>query len=259
MKKELTCNTLAWIGLLSLVGSSPASGQSPTQKSSDQIILPAPRPGPPPPPLPWTVPARPIGNPGDWVTASDYPVQALREKVSGTTSFQLAVGTDGKVAECRVTRSSGSQDLDDTTCRIVAARAQFSPALDAKGTPVAGSYSTRIRWILPVDAVQLAQPDLANVAVPQGNPALWVTELDYPAKSRRKREEGVTTFQLTINAMGRVSVCKILNSSGSSTLDAATCILVMRRAVFRPARDSLGKPITGTYTTQVKWGLPVSR
>lgn len=96
-------------------------------------------------------PAVPNGNPGSWVTTNDYPTAALREERSGTTSFRVVVGSDGRVTECTISGSSGSPDLDQATCSNVTRRARFSPATDADGNPTIGSYSNRIRWAIPTD------------------------------------------------------------------------------------------------------------
>lgn len=108
-------------------------------------------PPPPPPPAPRFQPkaAAPKGQPGNWATSNDYPSRALREEREGSTGFRVTVGTDGKVADCSVTRSSGSPDLDQATCDNIRRRARFTPATDGEGNPTTGSYSSTIRWVIP--------------------------------------------------------------------------------------------------------------
>lgn len=93
--------------------------------------------------------AKPRTNPGTWATTLDYPARAIREGRQGVTAFRVSVGTDGKVSECMIIRSSGSQDLDEATCAKVSKRAKFEPATDANGNRVTGSYANSIRWELP--------------------------------------------------------------------------------------------------------------
>lgn len=93
----------------------------------------------------------PKGNPANWATTNDYPTRALREEREGTTSFRVTVGPDGRVTGCTVTSSSGSPDLDDATCQNVTRRARFNPATDGEGQPTTGSYSNRVRWVIPKD------------------------------------------------------------------------------------------------------------
>lgn len=108
---------------------------------------------PPPPPPPRFTPKQPQpkGAPGNWATSNDYPSRALREEREGVTGFRVSVGTDGKVSDCQVTSSSGSPDLDQATCENVRRRARFQPATDGEGNPSTGSYSNRIRWVIPKD------------------------------------------------------------------------------------------------------------
>lgn len=107
-------------------------------------------PAPPPPPPPVKASrAAPKGNPGGWATDADYPPSAQRAEESGTTSFRLEVGADGRATSCSVTGSSGSSTLDEATCRLVQKRARFKPAIGSDGQPTTDTYSNRIRWVLP--------------------------------------------------------------------------------------------------------------
>lgn len=129
-----------------------------------QVILPpapppAAAPPPPPPPPPPIEPPKPMqaqaakakGNPGTWVTTEDYPSGALREEREGVTSIAWDVTVDGKVANCRVTASSGHSDLDDAACKYVTRRGRYSPALDQNGNPIQSTDKRRVRWQIPKD------------------------------------------------------------------------------------------------------------
>ena len=115
------------------------------------FVTAAPPPPPPPPPKVQPKNATPKGNPGNWATANDYPSRALREEREGSTGFRVSIGTDGKVTDCQVTRSSGSPDLDQATCDNIRRRARFTPATDGEGNPSAGSYASTVRWVIPKD------------------------------------------------------------------------------------------------------------
>jgi len=95
--------------------------------------------------------AVPKGNPGSWATTNDYPSRALREEREGTSGFRVTVGPDGRVTDCQITSSSGHADLDAATCDNVRRRARFNPAMDGDGNPTTGSYSNRVRWVIPKD------------------------------------------------------------------------------------------------------------
>lgn len=107
------------------------------------------------------------GNLAGLVTYEDYPQEALDRGEQGAVQVQLTVGTDGRVKRCEIASSSGSGLLDSRTCEIMLERARFTPARDARGRPVEGSFSQRITW------------RIANEIAPgtrgQGLLLLWIT------------------------------------------------------------------------------------
>jgi periplasmic protein TonB len=66
----------------------------------------------------------------------DYPAAAGEAGVGGTVSVIYTVETDGRATHCAITHSSGSAELDDTTCRLIEQRFRFRPSLDPFGRPV---------------------------------------------------------------------------------------------------------------------------
>lgn len=94
-------------------------------------------------------PPAPLGSPGSWATANDYPSAALREGRQGSTSLRLTVGVDGRVIDCQVTASSGHVDLDEAACANITRRARFTPATDGTGKPAVGTYDQTVRWTPP--------------------------------------------------------------------------------------------------------------
>lgn len=79
---------------------------------------------------------------------------------------------------------------------------------------------------------------------------------DYPALAQRNGEEGTVQAELAVNGDGRVEKCTVIRSSGSKTLDEATCSILQRRARFTPARDVNGDAVSDTVTTPpVTWRL----
>jgi protein TonB len=59
-----------------------------------------------------------------------------RARYRGAVAVQFAVGTEGRVSNCSVTRSSGNPQLDGMTCRLLVERGRFAPARDAQGRPI---------------------------------------------------------------------------------------------------------------------------
>ena len=80
------------------------------------------------------------GLPAEWlrgaITPRDYPPALVERRVEGTVHLRFVVARDGRVRDCRVTRSSGAPLLDATTCRLIVQRFRYRPARDAAGRPV---------------------------------------------------------------------------------------------------------------------------
>jgi protein TonB len=107
---------------------------------------------PPPPPPPKIQPARAKGDLRSLFSSDDYPESALREQAQGTVRVSFTVGSNGRVSGCSVIQSSGSQALDSATCRIITARARYTPATDSSGAAVSDTQtSPPISWRVPKD------------------------------------------------------------------------------------------------------------
>ena len=94
-------------------------------------------------------PARAKANLVSLFGDQDYPAAAVAAREQGDVGFALDVGPDGQVAACTVTSSSGSSELDSATCRLIQARARFTPAVDAGGATVPDKIRGRISWRMP--------------------------------------------------------------------------------------------------------------
>ena len=89
----------------------------------------------------------------------------------------------------------------------------------------------------------------------RGNLQALFSPDDYPQDAVRNEETGTVTVSLTIGTNGRVTGCSVTGSSGSSSLDRATCRVLQSRARFTPALLSNGQPTTDTYTQRITWRL----
>ena len=99
-------------------------------------------------------------------------------------------------------------------------------------------------------------PRVSQAAKAKANLASYFSDDDYPSSAQRNEEQGTTSVRLSIGTDGRVTDCSVTGSSGSSTLDNATCSILRRRARFTPAKDQAGHPITDSTTTRIRWQLP---
>lgn len=107
-------------------------------------------------------------------------------------------------------------------------------------------------------AAQAAPPASPPSPAPQRNYIYsYFSADDYPASARHRHEEGIVRFAITVGRDGRVTDCRIVESSGVASLDAATCRIVRERVRYAPARDGNGQPIeTDDGPFSITWRLP---
>lgn len=87
------------------------------------------------------------------ITYRDYPAEARRLRAGGIVDVRLDIDSGGRVTACRVVRSSGRADFDETTCRLILQRFRFNPARNAAGEAVATVYGWRQRWWLDAEGM----------------------------------------------------------------------------------------------------------
>jgi protein TonB len=79
---------------------------------------------------------------------------------------------------------------------------------------------------------------------------------DYPKEAIRHRWQGTVVADIAVSAEGRVSDCRIVQSSGHAVLDNKTCEIFFTRARFVPAKDAQGRPTVDVLRTPpVVWRL----
>lgn len=96
-----------------------------------------------------TRPATPSNNPGSWVTHRDYPKDLLRKGAQGLVHFRLSVDEKGKVTDCHIQSSTRPEGFDMAVCEAITRRAEFDPALDADGRPMASYFINSVRFEIP--------------------------------------------------------------------------------------------------------------
>lgn len=114
-----------------------------------------------------------------------------------------------------------------------------------------------VRDAVPSARPAIPAPDraLAHAGL-RGNPGQYFGAGAYPAEAIRANEQGRTVARLAIDASGTPVGCTIAVSSGSRSLDAATCAIAIGKVRFTPARDDKGVAIASSYTLPVRWVLP---
>lgn len=115
---------------------------------------------------------------------------------------------------------------------------------------------------LPAPPLQMAPPAPRVKVTPSNSPhdPMNIMRLfsvdDYPQEAIRREEQGTVSYRVTVGADGRVTRCEVAVSSGSASLDSATCSIIQRRARFRAARDQHGKSTEDQFNGRIRWVLP---
>ena len=68
-------------------------------------------------------------------------------------------------------------------------------------------------------------------------------------------QQGLVGVELDVGIDGRVSACRIVETSDSPALDHATCAIIQRRARFLPAIDGKGRPVPDRWRQRVRWEM----
>jgi protein TonB len=79
---------------------------------------------------------------------------------------------------------------------------------------------------------------------------------DLPENLRETRQGGELELTYRVNIDGRVSECRITQSSGIPALDARTCRLITERFRFRPSRNASGRPVPSYIIESHGWLQP---
>lgn len=89
-------------------------------------------------------PAAPLRS--DYLRLSDYPSSALEANPSWRAKVRMSVDATGKPRDCTPLKSSDGSLFAETTCKLLMERAQFSPAVDLDGKPMASMYVYTVDW-----------------------------------------------------------------------------------------------------------------
>lgn len=87
--------------------------------------------------------SRPVtvkSNPGNWMKSRDYPADMLQAGKRAIVHFRLNVDAAGQPTACHIQQSTRPKAFDDAVCEAIMRNAQFDPALDAEGNPIASYW-----------------------------------------------------------------------------------------------------------------------
>jgi hypothetical protein len=143
-------------------------------------------------------------------------------------------------------------------------RGLFIPARGKNGKPAPDRWNYSIDWKLPPPSMFVKREDhmvcydcganwgLTETinredAFPLGGASDWIRNEDYPPELRKR---GTTTdVELTVGTNGRVTRCRITEeSSAPASWGRQVCLLIRKRARFRPAHNAQGWRIPGKFS-----------
>ena len=81
------------------------------------------------------------------------------------------------------------------------------------------------------------------------NPGMWLRAPEYARDGLGRLDTPGVRIEMTVDENGDPVSCNIIASSGTKALDDIFCLVPMRRAHFKPARDENGQPITSVFST----------
>lgn len=232
----------------------PRSGPVP-----DPPPVPAPQlyvPPPPPragPAVPQRLPRPPVHRSGT-ITAEDYPSGAIRRLEEGSATVRLTVSAEGRVTDCTVVSSSGSAELDATTCTLLSRRARFDPALDAQGRPIPATVTRRVSWDLPADPPVFASGRVAVASPP--TPSEYCPAASAPV-AMYEIEEGLCTalFRTVGPGMPRALAAhapRLALLSISASIEEPPAQRIIGRLIYREdARFEVGPDGTVRACSQI--------
>lgn len=185
------------------------------------------------------IPANPV-TPIPWFTFEDYPMKAFEKKWEGITTFEILVTPQGTVANCRVTESSGHEELDRQTCFLATKRAKFAPAT-VDGRLVFGVYRSEAAWALPERSVGT-----------KAGPDLEVTLNKLPEGTL---EPPVVKVAYAVDASGQPSSCVAMPSARKQppVLVELGCRQLLESIGNSPVVSSTGQPVAAVRTGAIKF------
>ena len=124
-------------------------------------------------------------------------------------------------------------------------------ASDAIGGASAPALAAQTGEAAPVKSSRAAmEPTLIS------SPAAWFGPDNYPRDAIRASRQGRVVAAIKVDARGVAVSCSIEVSSGTTSLDNATCNNALAHAAFDAATDQEGRRVEGIYHLSVRWVLP---
>jgi protein TonB len=176
-----------------------------------------------------------------WATADDVPLRMLPEGPSFVVGFRVAVDPTGRPQSCRLEKTSGLEDLDTYTCKLVMKRARFKAASDVNGAPMYGVYASYMKWWVGER--------------PPPPPAPFGGDLDLMVDSWPAGIKSPATIRImfAVDAQGRPSACRSEKADAAAPLVEIACDQILRRLKPVPAVDRGGAAVSSVQDAEIRF------
>lgn len=103
-----------------------------------------------------------------------------------------------------------------------------------------------------------SQGELAGPPEPEKHWASYASPYDYPTSALAARAQGDTHAVIDVGVDGRSSNCRVIRSSGNQEIDKTTCMIVTKRARYKPALTKNGEKVAAPLYLTFRWEIPKS-
>ncbi len=195
---------------------------------------------------------------------TQYPLEALTNKIEGKVFIQFVIEKDGSVSNVKLLRGIGS-GCNEEAIRVVKMLPKFKPGMQ-NGQAVRVQYNVPIMFKLDeaLKGTPAKSVEVDSIYTKPTQPAVFqgseretliflAKNVRYPAEDRENNRQGTVKVAITVEKDGSVSTYKIVKSI-SPTLDAETlrCIKLLEKAT--PATFN-GKNVRSVLTLPLSFKI----
>ncbi len=201
----------------------------------------------PPPPertQPWQLPVV-LRLESEPKLAKFYTSAMRQRELHGAVELDLRVDPNGSIVACEVMTPAVDPELAAASCRAAQTARFQKSAYGAPSMPLKLIWGTSNSQVIPArpgHPARLASPPFSG-------------QFAYPVEAKQRNEQGRALADIDVSAEGRPAACRIRRSAGSTSLDTATCQVMMTLGRYEPAVDVFGVPLAGTAIGVLNWRI----
>jgi TonB family protein len=204
---------------------------------------------------------------------ADYPGGVTDH---GSVRVQLVIDTAGQIASCTVIRPTNIASLDSAACPFARQTLRFSPGTDKNGKPEAYRTEFTVHYVtphvpqtaadLPImphepviiedPAREVAQKKYGTRGPGRATPAQRIVGTDssnFASEAATYMKNGQVAVLVDVGTDGSPAGCSVVRTSGSRSLDNATCKYALGHFRYRPGTDYYGNPVVDEDLFTINW------